>query len=94
MTVLGQISNWADFDAEFAELISSVRKGNVALPPFALLALPSSPDDQLRCAQQHVAANVVLSEKPVWTLATIGFNPIACLNSSAARAVLSVCAAL
>lgn len=60
-----QICNWTDFDSELAELISSLRKGNLVFDPFQLLALPSSADDQLRCAQQYVAANDWLTEKPV-----------------------------
>ena len=60
------LCDWTNFDTEYAQLISSVRKGNIASPPFPLLALPSSPDDQLRCAKQNVAANVILCEEPVW----------------------------
>jgi predicted O-linked N-acetylglucosamine transferase (SPINDLY family) len=60
------LCDWTNFDTEYAQLISSVRKGNIASPPFPLLALPSSPDDQLRCAKQYVAANVILCEEPVW----------------------------
>ena len=61
-----QICDWSDFDAECAHLISSTKRGILAGPPFSLLAIPSSPDDQLRYTTLFGRANYPRSASPVW----------------------------
>jgi len=60
------VCDWKSFDAECSRLVSSVRAGNVASPPFALLCVSSSSDDQLRCAKLWVEKNFPSPDKPVW----------------------------
>jgi predicted O-linked N-acetylglucosamine transferase (SPINDLY family) len=60
------LCDWNNFDAEREHLISSVRNGNVITPPFTLLAIPSSSDDQLQCAKLWIADRSPPSDKPIW----------------------------
>lgn len=46
--------DWQDYDADVARTIADVRAGKRVIEPFALLGIPSSPDDQLSCAQTWV----------------------------------------
>jgi protein O-GlcNAc transferase len=59
------LCDWSNFDNECAHLISAIRNGNVTTPPFAFLALPSSSDDQLRCAK-YITNKYLPSGKPIW----------------------------
>ncbi len=61
-----QLCDWSDFDAECAHLISSVRNGHLTTSPFTLLAIPSSSEDQLRCAKLWMASKYPAAETPVW----------------------------
>lgn len=45
------LCDWSNLEAECAQLVSDVKAGGHACPPFALLALPSSPEDQLECGR-------------------------------------------
>ena len=60
------LCDWSNFDNECAHLISAVRNGKVNTPPFPFLAIPSSSDDQLRCAKLYIANKYPPSEKPIW----------------------------
>ncbi|HSP50764.1 MAG TPA: tetratricopeptide repeat protein [Pseudolabrys sp.] len=60
------LCDWNNFDTECSHLISSVRNGKGNTLPFQILAIPSTSNDQLRCAKQHIANNFLLSEKPIW----------------------------
>ncbi len=60
------LCDWSNFDNECAHLISAVRNGNVNTPPFAFLGIPSSSDDQLRCATFYITNKYPPSEKPIW----------------------------
>jgi protein O-GlcNAc transferase len=60
-----QICDWNNFDTECLHLISSVRDGKGNTQPFAILAIASTSNDQLRCAQ-HIANDFFLSGKPIW----------------------------
>ncbi len=60
------LCDWSNFDTACVHVISSVRNRNVSQPPFTFLAIPSSSDDQLRCAKLWVANNCPPSEKPIW----------------------------
>ncbi len=60
------LCDWRDFDSEYAHLISSVEDGNLNTPPFALLALPSSSDDQFRYAKRWAENKYPPSKEPAW----------------------------
>ena len=60
-----QLCDWSNFDAESAHLISSVRSGTQA-PPFSLLAICSSLEDQLQNATLYTAKECHLFEKLIW----------------------------
>lgn len=47
--------DWTDFDAEAARLLHFVRTTSISIPPFTILAIPSTPSDQLRCATVYGA---------------------------------------
>ena len=49
------LCDWRDWDADCGHLIASVRSGKPATQPFIFLAVPSSPADQLRCANAWTA---------------------------------------
>jgi predicted O-linked N-acetylglucosamine transferase (SPINDLY family) len=46
--------DWRDYAVNVARIIADVRAGKRAVEPFAMLGIPSSPDDQLRCAQTWI----------------------------------------
>ena len=60
------LCDWKSFEADSGHLSSSVRNGNANTPPFGLLAIPSSPADQLQCAKLWVATNFPTADKPIW----------------------------
>ncbi len=60
------LCDWNNYDAECEHLISSIRNGNVITPPFALLALPSSCDDQLQYSKLWIKNRYPPSHKPIW----------------------------
>jgi protein O-GlcNAc transferase len=45
------LCDWADLDDEIAHLLAAVQSGQVASPTFPLLAIPSTPADQLQVAK-------------------------------------------
>ena len=59
------LCDWNNFDAECKHLISSIRSGSVSTPPFAFLAIPSSPEDQLQCAKLWIAEKCPPSQVPI-----------------------------
>jgi predicted O-linked N-acetylglucosamine transferase (SPINDLY family) len=62
-----QMCNWHDFEKDCAQIISSVKEGHRAAKPFTLLALPSSPADQLECATKFIEHTAPASIAPLWT---------------------------
>ena len=60
------LCDWRNIDAEGAHLISSLRNGNANTPPFPILAITSSPADQLQCAKLWIANKFPPSETPIW----------------------------
>jgi protein O-GlcNAc transferase len=60
-----RLCDWSNLDAECSQLISAVKAGAHACPPFALLALSSSPNDQLECGRLFVADEGLGSKKPL-----------------------------
>src|SRR5262249_16621398 len=49
------ICDWRNFDAACSLLITAVRNGDVATSPLTLLATPSTPHDQRKCAAVYIA---------------------------------------
>ncbi|HUC52113.1 MAG TPA: tetratricopeptide repeat protein [Xanthobacteraceae bacterium] len=47
-------SDWTGLETDVAELRAMVRDGKSASVPFVLVAIPSSPADQLQCARRYV----------------------------------------
>ena len=60
-----QVCDWSNLDEECSRLLSAVRNGTHASDPFTLLATPSSPDDQLKCARLFVADRVCRDDEPL-----------------------------
>jgi predicted O-linked N-acetylglucosamine transferase (SPINDLY family) len=60
------LCDWSNFDEESNHLIASVREGRANAPPFTLLAIPSSSEDQLQCAKLWIADRSPPSDKPIW----------------------------
>ena len=58
------LCDWSNFDTECAHLMSSVRNLKVSSPPFPLLAIPSSPADQLQCAKLWASNVCPPSDRP------------------------------
>lgn len=56
--------DWADFEAEAAQLLSTVREGKLVSDPFVVLSIPSSTADQLQCAKRYVQDQPKF--RPVW----------------------------
>ncbi|HXJ50554.1 MAG TPA: tetratricopeptide repeat protein [Burkholderiales bacterium] len=50
-----QVCDWAGFDAACDRTLAAVDAGERAASPFALLAIPSSPAQQRRCAETYIA---------------------------------------
>lgn len=48
-----QLCDWTDIDRKIDSVLSAVRDRKRLSAPFVLLSLPSSPADQLRCAQSY-----------------------------------------
>lgn len=61
-----RLCDWSNLDTECDHLIASVKDGKSSAPPFTFLAIPSSPDDQLRCARLWVAKKFPSSQEPIW----------------------------
>lgn len=60
------VCNWKNLNEDIEHLTASVRNGKVAAPPFTLLYLTDSPQDQLQCARTWVAAHHPPSRQPQW----------------------------
>ena len=60
------LCDWSNFDTECVHLISAVRNGNVNTTPFIFMTMPSSSDDQLRCAKLWIANKHLPSGEPIW----------------------------
>jgi predicted O-linked N-acetylglucosamine transferase (SPINDLY family) len=60
------ICQWTGLDAESAQLISSVREGNASSAPFEFLAVPSSAQDQLKCAKSWIKWVYPPSSEQLW----------------------------
>ena len=49
-----RVCDWTDLAAETARLLAMVRAGKPLSLPFAIVAIPSSPAEQLQCASRYV----------------------------------------
>lgn len=54
------LCDWEDFDVRLADLEQRIRRGENATPPYAVLALSSSPELQRMAAANHVARSFPL----------------------------------
>jgi protein O-GlcNAc transferase len=54
--------NWDDLDTACAEVLAAVDRGERAATPFSILAIPSTPSQQQRCAQ--ILAGGLLAQRP------------------------------
>jgi predicted O-linked N-acetylglucosamine transferase (SPINDLY family) len=60
-----QLCDWSDYEVETSALLSAIGNG-VPAYPFVVLAMPSSLDDQLRCARLFIERRYPPSDKPLW----------------------------
>jgi len=60
------LCDWSNFKTECEHLTSSVLAKKTNTDPFTFLAISSSPEDQLQCANLWVAEKFAPSQKPVW----------------------------
>jgi protein O-GlcNAc transferase len=60
------ICDWANLDAEIAELVAAVAGGTPASLPFPFLAIPASGADQRKCAELYVADKYPFVGTPLW----------------------------
>ena len=50
-----QVSDWTNLEAAISELVAAVQASQAATAPFQLLAISSSPADQLQCTKRFMA---------------------------------------
>ncbi len=60
-----RICDWTDLDIECSRLLDALSKGAHACSPGALLAIPSSPQDQLECARLFAIDKALGSGQPL-----------------------------
>ena len=58
-------ADWEGFDAEMDRLREDIRQGRECVEPFALLVLPSTPQEQLQVARQYAAIHHPASATPL-----------------------------
>jgi predicted O-linked N-acetylglucosamine transferase (SPINDLY family) len=61
-----QLCEWSDFDGECAHVLSNLTDSAIREAPFVLLPIASRPDQQLRCAERHIAHLFPPSSQPLW----------------------------
>jgi predicted O-linked N-acetylglucosamine transferase (SPINDLY family) len=59
-----QLCDWADLETETAQFLAKMRAGEELGDPFSLLAMPSSPGDQLQCATRRSKSRPTFP--PLW----------------------------
>lgn len=60
------LCDWSNFDDECGHLIESITDRKYSAAPFGLLAIPSSPQQQLQCAELWVANQFPPTDRAVW----------------------------
>ena len=61
-----QLCDWSNFDTEREHLIASVQANRPASQPLALLAIPSSAEQQLQCAKAWIAHQHPSAPNAIW----------------------------
>lgn len=59
------IADWQDFDAQMALLREDIRAQRECIEPFALLILPSTPQEQLQVARLHAQRHYPMAAEPL-----------------------------
>jgi protein O-GlcNAc transferase len=70
------LCDWTNLESECAHLVTNVKNGLRATGPFALVGIPSSPADQLKCARTLIADRLPPSSKPMPLAAPYGHDRI------------------
>ena len=73
---LQHLCDWGALARLEHDILQSVRQGAAALPPFALVALAASPDDQLACARTYAASLPTRAARPSPGGSRAGEGPI------------------
>jgi protein O-GlcNAc transferase len=60
------LCDWMGFDEDCAQVVSAIRKGNLATPPFVFLSVSDTPQDQLACARMYIADRFTPHREPLW----------------------------
>jgi predicted O-linked N-acetylglucosamine transferase (SPINDLY family) len=60
------LCDWSNFDNECAHLFLSIRRGRANTEPFAVIPIPSSAEDQLKCAKLWVSKKYPPHQEPLW----------------------------
>jgi protein O-GlcNAc transferase len=60
------LCDWSGFAADCAALVAAINSGQRASMPFDLLAIPATPQVQLRCATTYVAHEWPADPEPLW----------------------------
>ena len=63
LTTKMSLCDWRDYDNACVQIVAAVQAGHPASPPFVLLTIPSSANEQLQCAQMFVAENCSVSDE-------------------------------
>lgn len=58
--------SWNDFEKDCAAVIGGVRDDTLKVEPFVLLSIPSTAEDQLKCATGFVRDKVPAGERAAW----------------------------
>ncbi len=58
--------DWSGFENDCLRVMTGVRKGLPVTPPFVIVAIPSTPADQLKCAKNYVTRVFPVSDNPLW----------------------------
>jgi predicted O-linked N-acetylglucosamine transferase (SPINDLY family) len=60
------VCDWLDFESTCEAVLTGVGEGKAAALPFQLLAIPASPEQQLRCARIYSTDKFQTSRSPLW----------------------------
>lgn len=58
--------DWSNFDSDCSKLIDGIGKGLPVASPFAILGLPVTAEDQLKCARTFVGRTIGFANPPLW----------------------------
>jgi protein O-GlcNAc transferase len=60
------VCDWSEFDRECAAVLAGVDNGRPAALPFQLLAIPATPEQQLRCTRIYSTDKYQAARTPLW----------------------------